>query len=173
MTLFQPVGDRARWELVYDLLSPLDIGDVVTYEALGEALDETDRAKMRPALYRAAQRWGDEQRRALRPVRNTGYVVASIDEQEQLVRGQHRKSRRALSRSHRLAHNADRSLMDDEQRKRFDALESTVARQQDMIRRLDTRTSRVEEALSQSVTRQEVTEERLQALERRLAAYKA
>lgn len=162
---FEPVADRARWEVVYDLLAGLDIGDILTYEELTEALDVHRRDLVRSPLYKAAQKWGAERKRALVPVPNIGYRVASISEHELLVRGQHRRSKRALHRGRTYAENADRSLMTPQDRERFDGMERTIARQEDMIRRLDIKQQRTDKAIAESRQQQVATDERLKAVE--------
>lgn len=162
---FEPVADRARWEIVYDHLAGLDIGDIVTYDELFDALDVRRREQVRTPVRKAAEKWGRERHRALVPVPTVGYKVASIGEHELLVRGQHRRSKRALSRGRTYAEIADRSLMTPQDRERFDGMERTIARQEDMIRRLDIKQQRTDRAIAESRQQQVATAERLQAVE--------
>ena len=162
---FAPIGEKPRWEYIYDELSTLDIGDTLTYERLYELLDVTDRTIVRPPFYKAAQVWGQEAKRALRPIPNIGYRVVDASEHEHIAKGQHRSARRKLRKSRQTLANADRSRLNDEERQRFDRMEATLGRHEDLIRRLDGRTAKVEKAVAESKRKHNVTDERITALE--------
>lgn len=162
---FQPVGEKPRWELIYAELVTLDVGDTLTYERLYELLEVEDRSAVRTPFYKAAQVWGSEAKRALRPVPNVGYRVVEAAEHEQIAKGQHRSARRKLRKSRQVLANADRSRLDEDQKRRFDQLEATLGRHEDMIRRLDARTAKVEKAVAESKQKHNVTDERISALE--------
>lgn len=164
---FAPKRERPAWEYVYDLLSPLDVGDLVTHDEIAKALDLTreEFATQRGPFYKAANVWGAERKRALRSIPGEGYRVVDAPEHEQLAKAHHRKSRRSLARGRKVLTNTDRSRLDDEQKVRFDALEANIARQEDMIRRLDSRTTKVEKAVAAAKQQHTVTEERVAALE--------
>jgi hypothetical protein len=163
--LFQPVGEKPQWQMIYDGLTGLDIGDVITYERLADLLGVDDFRLHRGAWTKAANRWGSEHKRAFAPVRNVGYRVVNATEHELLARGHHRKSKRSLTRGRRMLETADRSLLSEEDRHRFDQLEQTISRHSDLIRRLDARQGRTEMALSQAAQQQTITEARISALE--------
>lgn len=164
---FQPKADRPQWEIVYDLLVTRDIGDIVTYDELTEALGYDIRDN-RKALYKAARVWGEDCKRALAPVVNTGYRVVEPAEHERLARQHHLKSRRALRRGRSVIRNADRSLLSAEEVERFDRLEQSIARHSDLIRRLDARTERLEKTVRQTQTTTKKTDGRLAAIEEAL-----
>jgi hypothetical protein len=162
---FQPIGEKPRWELIYDELSGLDVGDTLTYERLHELLDVEDRAAVRTPFYKAAQVWGTEHKRALRPVPNVGYRVVDAREHEAIAKNHHKRSKRQLRRGRQVLANADRSRLSEHERQRFDQMEATIGRHEDMIRRLDGRTAKVEKAVAESREAHTVTEERVTALE--------
>ena len=164
---FTPAGERAQWEMVYDLLTPLDIGDTLTYEAIAEATDlpAGDRNRLRQPTRKAANVWGAEFHRALVPVNNVGYRVAEPLEHELIAKRQHRKGKRSLARGKTAMRNADRTKLDPEARQRFDAMENNLARQEDMIRRLDSRTAKLEQATSEGKRQLSATDARIVALE--------
>lgn len=150
MALFTPVGEKPKWELVYQELLTLNIGDTLGYERLQEILGiegPAARERSRGPFYKAVSVWGAERKRAMRPVPNVGYLVVDAPEHEAIAKSQHRRSRRALQRSRTALSNADRSRLSLEERRRFDRMELTITRQQDMLLRLDARLSRVEKAL--------------------------
>lgn len=161
-------SDNPKWRTVYDLLLPLDVDDVLTYATLNEALDVEDFRTNRSPLYKAAQMWGAAKQRALEPVPNVGYRVVQAREHEGLARRQHKKSRRALSRGRTLLRNADRSQLNPDEVARFDSMEHTLARHEDMIRRLDSRQSRTERLLNETRQAGADTEAKVRELEERL-----
>lgn len=169
---FTPKRERPAWEYVYDLLQPLDVGDLVTHDEIAKALDLTRQefATQRSGFYKAANVWGAERKRALRSVPGEGYRVVDAPEHEQLSKAHHRKSRRSLSRGRKVLANTDRTRLDAEQKARFDALESNIARQEDMIRRLDTRTTKVEKAVADVGRKHSATEEEVASVRQQVAA---
>lgn len=163
---FTPVGERPKWEYIYDALAGLDVGDVITYETLADVLDITrdEFLKNRPGWYKGMNRWCEDNRRALRPVNNVGYQVVDAPEHEHLAKGQHRRGRRALNRGRKIIENADRSRLSDEEKRRFDGFEQNLGRQLDMIRRLDARQTKSEQALASVKREQSATQEEVASL---------
>ncbi len=155
--------------MVYDAMQGLDVGDVLTYAAIAQALGaDMFRPAHRSPFYRAANVWGAEQQRAFMAVPNLGYRVVEPAEHEIMARYKHRRSRRQLNKGREVLHRADRSALNPEEVERFDRLEHTMGRQLDMIRRLDARqvkTERVVQASRQEIT---ATAERVAVLEEAL-----
>lgn len=146
-TPFQTKGDVAQWVIIREELRKLEIGDLLTYDHLETVLGWDIRDNRTP-LYKAAKEWGAEFHRALLPVTGEGYRVAEPTEHEHIARSQHRRSRRALDRGARALQNADRGLLKPEDRSRFDAMETNIARQRDMMKRLSARVEVVEKTLA-------------------------
>lgn len=167
--LFQPIGDRPRWEMIVEAMQPLDVGDILTYQQIADALEEPEwRNTFRTSFYKAANVWGEEHHRAFRAVPNVGYRVVEAAEHEALARLHHRKSRRQIHKARTVIGRADRTELTAEQAERFDAIEITLGRQADMIRRLDRRMDRHETALKSARSEQSSTESRVQFLEETL-----
>lgn len=165
---FQPRGDRAQWRVVHDLLERLDVGDIMTYEEITDALDVEHINQVRGAVHRAAKVWGEERHRALSPVNRVGYRVVSALEHELLARKQHRRSRRALGRGRALLRDADRSQLAPADRERFDRMELELSRQSDMISRIDTRQAKMERALEADRAARSATDEKVARMEEAL-----
>lgn len=171
MTPFQPAGDRARWRILYDLLVCLDIGDILTYEAMGEALalhPEDDRHAIQMALRRAAKEHETEDNRALDSVPNEGYRVVLPGEHLSLARRQQKKSHKALERGHSKVIHVDLSGMEPDARKAFEVVAQAFAMQMDFNRRMDIRQQSLETAVTAVMKRNEQTEEQVAELKRRL-----
>lgn len=161
---FQTAGERPKWELVKDELNRLDIGDIITYDQL-DAILECDFRTNRGPLYKAANEWGTERKRALRPVPNVGYRVVDAFEHEAIARQHQKKSRRALGRSKRVIENADRSRLSDEQRVKFDVIEMNISRMEEVQRRMARRLTRVETTTAEAAQQTAATSERVKRLE--------
>jgi hypothetical protein len=172
MAAFQPIGDRARWRIVYDLLRKADVGDVTTYETLGEALEldpTEDRHAIQMAVRRAAVEHEEVDHRALESVPNVGYRIVEAQEHLRLARTQQRRSSKALARGQSKVVNVDMNGLPPEVRKAFDVTARAFAMLLDYNRRLDTRQRRLEDAIGSVVERSERSESEIATLRERLA----
>lgn len=171
-TPFEPIGDTARWRVLYhELLKSTSHGDLITYDAMGNMLDldpEADRHAIQMAVRRAARELLEADKLALDAVPNQGYRVVQASEHMELARRQQRRSHRALSRGHKTVVNVDFSGMEPEVRKAFDVMASAFAMQMDFNRRIDVRQRNLESATKAVTARQDRTEEELAELRERL-----
>lgn len=177
MSPFEPVGEVARWRILYRLFTERNVGDVITYETMAEALEldpDKDRHTIQVAMRRAAKELEYENKHAVEAVTNTGYRIVEPEEHLRLARGQQRRSSRALVRGHSKVVNVDLSSVDPEIRNAFQVVASAFAMQMEFNRRTDIRQKRLEDAIEavhekSSRTDDEVAElrERLERLERR------
>lgn len=143
--MFDMKGDRPMWQVVYDKLVTLDVGDVIKDAELSALLPDASEGSVRSAFHRALRELETTHPRTLDRVRLIGYRVVEAREHERLARGQHKRARRRIGAALRKAHSADRTKLTREERRRLDAVEDQLGRQQEMIRRLDTRTKAIEE----------------------------
>lgn len=148
--MFEAKGDRPQWQVLYDSLVPMSIGDVIEDERLFELLPDARESSVRSAFWRAVKEVEDCHKRTFCRVRLTGYRMVEAGEHEGLARGQQRKARRRMTAAVRKVHSADRSLLTLEQRKRMDALEEHFGRQQEMLRRLAVRQEKTDERVARS-----------------------
>lgn len=172
MTAFRPLGTQARWRTIYhDVLTPANVGDLLTYERLAEALDLhplRDRATIRSALRRAAREYLDEKGRALAPMTGVGYRVVEPVGHMMLARHQQGKAGRALARGHGLTTKVDLSGVDREVRHAFEVMAEAFTLQMDFNRRFDTRQAHLEDAIRATEIRQDRTAEEVEVLQERL-----
>lgn len=168
---FQPVGDRAQWELIYDFLCRIspEVGDVIEYKTFEEACG-FDIRKARQAFYKAANQWCEENHRAFAAVAGKGYRVAGAPEHETIARKHHRKSRRSLGKGLAVIRNTDHSQLTAKDRERFQRMELEMGRQADVIKRLDLRSTKMEKALAHGAVVQEQTIAEQAAMKDKLAA---
>lgn len=172
MNLFQPVGDRARWRNLYDVLHPLRPGDVATYKALAEAVGlnpDEDRRLIQMTIRRAAREFAAVDQHALEVIPNIGYRVVAAPEHLRLARGQQKRANRALARGRSHVEHVDLNDLEPETRRAFLIVAQAFALQQDMLRRLDVRQKRLEDVVESVNGRTERTENELQEMRDRLA----
>ncbi len=144
---FEPVGERPQWQIVYDRIVTMEIGDTISHQELQALLPDAPRASLGTALAKAVRQVEDNRKRTLANVRSVGYRMVEASEHEALARGRHKRAKRQLSSASRKLRSADRSRLTPDERKRFDALEDHLSQQQAMIRRLDARVERAETGL--------------------------
>lgn len=171
MSPFKPAGDRARWRIVYDVLLGVSIGDLVTYQALGEALNldpDADRHKVQMAVRRAASEYLDVDKRALEAVPDEGYRVVNASGHLVLARRHQSKASKALQRGHSTASNVDLSGVEPQTRHALEVVAQAFALQMDYNRRLDVRQQRLEDALAEVAERSDRTEAEVAELRERL-----
>lgn len=168
---FEAKGERPQWEVVYDRLAGMNVGDIVKDDELFGLLPDAPDASVRSAFYRAVKQVEDEHSRTFDRVRNIGYRMVAANEHEGLARRQHKKAKRRLASAHRKAHSADRSQLTPEERKRLDAVEDHLARQQEMIRRLDKRVEKTEQRTARTEKDQLKLADRVDALTDLLARH--
>lgn len=171
MTPFEPVGEQARWRILYDLLRKLEVNDTLSYAEMGEALEldpDADRSRIQMAFRRAAKEYEEVDQRAVDVVTNVGYRIVEPPEHLRLARRHQKRSRGELTKGQSKVVHVDLSGMDVETRRAFAVVGQAFAMQQDMMRRMDVRQSRLEEAVAATVEKQERSAEELAELRARL-----
>lgn len=145
--MFQIKGDRAQWQIVYDRLAGMSIGDVVKDEELASLLPDAPEGSVASAYRRAVRQVEDDLKRTFTRVRTVGYRMVDANEHEGLARGHHKRAKRQLKSAKRKATSADRSRLSREERARLDAVELNLSRQIEMTSRLSARVEKVESDL--------------------------
>lgn len=164
MSPFKPIGDRARWRTVYDLLCKTPTGDVLTYEAIGAALGldpESERHVIQMAVRRAAKEHEEADKRAIEVVPNAGYRVVEAPEHLRLARGHHKRASKSLVRGQSKVVNVPLGDLDPETRRAFEVVAVAFAAQIEYSRTLDMRQKRLEKAFEDITARTDKTEQGL------------
>lgn len=174
MSPFTPSGEQSRWRIVYDILLTCNIGDLVTYESLGRALDlfwnpGGDRHLIQMAVRRAAREYLEQEKRALEVVRNEGYRVTEATERPRLVRKHSAKLKRTMQRGHDLAVHVDYSGLDMEARRLLENAAATFYAQMQVTKALLRRQARLDEALTHVATKQERSDSEMEQMRERMA----
>lgn len=171
MTPFEPVGETARWRIIYSLLEPLSTGSTLTYEQMGEALNlhpEDDRHSIQMAVRRAARESEQVDKRALEAVPNVGYRIVEPTEHGRLAVRQQQKSSRALKAGRSKVVNVDLNGVDPEVRKAFEVMAQAFSMQLDFNRRMDVRQKRLEDAVDSMAQKHDRSAGEVAALRERL-----
>lgn len=146
--MFEIKGDRAMWRILYeDKLRDMEIGEVVCYEELEGLLPHAAEGSWRSAFTRAMKEMEIHHRRTFANVRGVGYKMVEAQEHEGLAHMHRRRSYRQLKRGVQRVASADRSRLNTEEIQRFERLEINFSRQEQMIRRLNERTTANEKAI--------------------------
>lgn len=176
MKSFSPVGERARWRTVYDMLLATEMNGVVTYEEMADALALDaikDRSLICGTMARAAREHEKVDKRAVKSVPNVGYRVVEPQEHLGLARGQQKRSRRALVRAHSKAVNVDMSAIEPNARKALEMVASVIALQMDFNKRAEQRMADHDHAIAELTKATERTEAEREEIRRRLERLEA
>lgn len=179
MSPFAPLGETARWRVLYDIIQDTQVGGVATYSQLAKALDldsKRDRHTIQVAMRRAGRELEEVDKHAIEAVANIGYRVVEVSEHLRLARGQQRRSVLALRRGKSKLENIDpvdfSKLPGPMQTLVHNAL-ILVTEQQSFNRRTDIRQKNLEEAMSTVQQKSSATEEQVTELMERLAKLEA
>lgn len=171
MSPFQPKGETARWRLIYKELQAAEIGDVVTYERLGNVLEldpVTERQKIQMSVRRAAEQYLRSDKRALDVVPNKGYQVVDAAGHLQLARRHQSKASKELVKGHAKSVHVDLTDVEPETRHALEAVARAFAMQMEFNKRFDVRQRRLEDALATVNERADRSEEEIAELRARL-----
>lgn len=171
MSPFEAIGETARWRLIYNLLCQRNIGDILTYDTMADALDlhaDDDRHAIQMAVRRAAKEYEEVNLRALEAVPNKGYRIVEPKEHMRLARRQQRKSRHALQSGHSKVVNVDLTGVDPEVRKAFEVTALGLSQLLDYSRRLDVGQRQLTQAVEAITERSDRSESEIEALRKRL-----
>lgn len=176
MGAFEPVGDRARWRIIYEVLSQRAVGEVMSYDEMGELLDldpVKDRNAIRSAWGRAAHELLVVDKHATVAVPNEGYRIVEAEGHVSLAHRDQRRSTRALMRGRMKVTNVDYNEMSPALRRVAEVTAAAFSAQMDFNRRLDTRQANLEKAMAslQQSTTEDAAEvrARLDRLEEKLS----
>lgn len=175
MSPFQPTADKARWRIIYDLLTPLGVGEVLTYQQMADALQMPveDRHTIQMAMRRAAREFEVTHKHAVKSEANVGYRVVQAVEHIDLARSHQKRAGRQLQRGHSKVVNVDLNAIEPETRKAVQLLAQAFSMQMEMSRRLSTRQENLEKAVNSMTQRQERSDDELAELKERMARIEA
>lgn len=153
MAPFKPAGEKARWRIIYDLLEPLQVGGVLTYKEMAEALDldlnaATSRHTIQMAVQRALKELLEEHHRTCEPVVNVGYRVVEPAHHLTLAEGRQRRARKQIRQGYDIATKVDLTGVDPTVRAALETLALGFSRQMEINRRMERRQRRHSDAIA-------------------------
>lgn len=155
---FKPIGERARWRMIYELMQSAELGGVVTYAAMAEALGLHERAD-RHALQMAARRAGLElekvDKRAVDAVKGIGYRVVQPAEILGLGKRRNRKAGKQIQRGGITTQAVDLNAVDAPTRQALETLARGFAVQAEVNRRVLAKQEQHDDLINMLMTRVE------------------
>lgn len=171
MAPFKPAGDRARWKIIYDVLSAAKPGDTVTYKDMAAKLDldpVQDRHVIQMAVRRAAREYLTVNLNSLKAVPNVGYAVIEPSKKLALAEDFEKKGRKAIRRGKAHVDYVDVSALDADTRQMFEIMAWKFGQQDEAIRRLSVKQKRMQRQVEAAVSISEQTSGELEELRKRL-----
>ena len=165
---FEPLDEVSRATKAYDYLSGLPVGFTADFDTLGDVIDADDRMAVYAAVNDAMKRLEANDHRTVANVRGVGYRIVTASEHEGLARHHHGKAKRQLRKSIGKLKSADRSRLTQSERARFDMHEATLVQHAALIRRMDTRVTKVVAKQDQTDADSKATAKRLSEIEETL-----
>jgi hypothetical protein len=170
-TPFEPLGERARWRIAYELLLTKGVGDVLTYTEAGVALGlhpKEDRHTLGDAIRKGARELLLVNDHAVENVPNVGYRVIEANRHLVLASKRQRRARREITRGRELSEHVEWASLTPEERTFQEVAIRAFSVQGEMIRRLDVRQRQLADVMKAVVHRQERTDGEVTALRERL-----
>jgi hypothetical protein len=173
---FEPLGLVARWRVIYELLQVTEIGEVLTYKVMAEALGldpARDRRIIQGAIPRAQQELETVDKRHIEAVANVGYRVVEPKMQLELAKQRGRRAGKQLEHGKSHITNVDFNKIDPQLRSAFEVVGYVFTKQLEFMGRLELKQKRTEAALAavkqQVETDMAAVDERLRWLEEQAA----
>lgn len=173
---FEKKGEKSQQTLVLEAFESAHPGDVVSYESLGATLNfapDTQRSSIHAAVNLAKKKLLTSQSKAVVAVTNQGYRVIAANEHVTLAKTHQKKLNRQLSMAKRTVDSADFNQLTEAEKALALAAGAALGFQQEQIRKLDIRQTKLEQVLKAFVPAQvavnESQDSRISALEQRLA----
>jgi hypothetical protein len=161
--MFKPIGERARWRVIYELMRAADTGVTITYEDMATPLG-LDPVKDRHALQMAARKADLElqkvDKRAATAVRGTGYRIVQPDEILGLGERRNRKAGRQVVLGSLVSQAVDLNAVEPATRKALETLARGFAVQAEINRRVQHKQEKQDELINMLMTRVDRLERR-------------
>lgn len=173
--MFKPRGVLPQWRYIYDHMQRMSVGDIITYDQAAKLLPGVPEQSLRGAINQAIRKMEELDKRTFEAVRGVGYRMVAAKEHERLALTKQKEGRRKLGKALRKVDSADFAQLDATQRRRLAELRGHLARQADLLKRLDKRTldtlalaEATEQRVSEAEKEQLRTDDRLARLEAQL-----
>lgn len=162
--MFEIKGHKAQWEIVTEILETKNIGDIVTYEELLEALGpDFPRASLSSVVWAAIRKFRNH-KRTFANVRKVGWRMVDASEHKNLARRQQIKSKRRLVEAVAISASTDLARLDPEQRRAQQAQELHLRKLLDRVSRIEERQAKTETRVADVEKGHASTEDRVNRL---------
>lgn len=165
---FEPIGEVARWQTIYDRLCAGQVGDVIEYDELEVMFPDTTRAVIQGAMRRAAKEFERTHKHAVESVKNRGYRIVQPVEHMRLAKNHQRKSSRSLVRAYDKVTHVDMTGLSPEIRASFQLVAVALSQQKETMRRLDIGQKRLQEQVDSIKEQSKLTDDEVAVLRERL-----
>ncbi len=154
--MFKPIGERARWRVIYELMRGADMGATITYAMMAEPLGlhpVDDRHALQMAARKADLELQKVDRRAATAVRGRGYRIVQPEEILGLGERRNRKAGRQVVLGALVSQAVDLNAVEPETRRALETLARGFAVQQEINRRVQHKQEKQDELISMLMNR--------------------
>lgn len=159
--MFESKNGKAQWETVVEILTTKNIGDIVTYDEVLEALGpDFPKAAMSGVVWKAIRKFRDH-KRTFENVRKVGWMMVEATEHSRLARKQQVRSQRRLKDAMSISASADLSRLDPASRREIQAQFLHLSKLHDQVSR---RVDKVEQRMDVAEKAQLTADDKLDQL---------
>jgi hypothetical protein len=154
--MFKPIGERARWRVVYELMAGAEVGATITYDDMAEHLSldaKRDRHALQMAARTADLHLQKTDRRAATAVRGVGYRIVQPDEILGLGQRRNRRAGRQVKLGALVTQAVDLNAVEPETRKALETLARGFAVQGEINRRVAVKQQKQDELIDMLMVR--------------------
>ncbi len=160
---FRPLGERARWRVIYDLFRAAEIGDTVTYADMAGPLNldpEEDRHTIQMAARRAGLELERIEQRSADAVKGKGYRIVQPEELLGLGQRRNRRAGRQIRRGATIAEAGLATIDDPTIRNAMETLAQGFAVQAEINRRVASKQQQHDDLIAELMNRVDRLERR-------------
>lgn len=181
----QPIGQLARWRILYNEMATLRPGEILSYEEMGKLLDLDvlnikDKQVIATSARKAADELREHERKICQIVRGHGYQLAEAAQVLVLARRHQARAVVEVEAGRAKIEAVDLTGVDVTTARLIEATGMGFARQAMMMRELDVRQDRLESAMAAvyatattAITRVDETQTTIEQLNARVAELEA
>lgn len=165
----KPVGEKARWRVLYDHMDQMKPGDFFLYEEMGtllglDHLTVKDKQIISVSIRKAAEEQQQQRRRVWKMERGHGYRLAAPTEVIVMAQNHQKRAITEINAGVKKVDAVDVTTLDPTTRRLFEMTGVALAQQHMMMTQLDVRQDKLDRAMAAIGVRQEATEQQVQQI---------
>lgn len=146
-------GARPRWEILYEAMNRLDVGELIDYAEMAALLnlnadDPQDRKTISVSARRACQVLAERAKKVARLIRGEGYEIADPDTVMVLARRHQKRAVAEVAAGRAKVETIDLTTLDPTTARLVQATVMGFNRQAEIMRQLDVRQDRLEATMN-------------------------